>query len=398
VAATDWFKGEFRNEWDRQNEALGRFNLAIFGKTGVGKSTLVNAIFGEEVARTGIGEPVTRGSHLYVDKIGHLGIVDTQGLEVGKDNREILSDLSKAMNQMRKMPLSEQIHVAWFCIRGMDRRFEEAEATFIRRLDEMGLPVLVVLTQVPRRWDPTAPTDAPRAYFHPDAIILAEQIMARQLPIAGGHPFMTYAKADDFAGQGAYGLQDVLDATFQVAPEGVHGALTAAQEIDQVRKEKEAKSYIAAAAASAAAAAATPIPFSDAVVLVPIQLGMMAKIAQLYKVKFERAALMAVVSSTAATQAGRAAFTGLLKMVPGAGSVVGGAIGAGVASTFTFAMGQAWLSVCQRAAKGKLGPLGEAIDNDQLRAAFTEEFRKRLRFGRKELRHASADPDLADAG
>ena len=70
---------------------------------------------------------------------------------------------------------------------------------------------------------------------------------------------------------------------------------------------------------------------------------MMAKIAQLYKIKFERAALMAVVSTTAATQVGRAAFTGLIKMVPGAGTVVGGAIGAGVATTFTYAMGQAWL-------------------------------------------------------
>jgi glycosyltransferase involved in cell wall biosynthesis len=62
---------------------------------------------------------------------GNLGIVDTQGLEVGKDNKQILSELHKAMTQMRQMPLSEQIHVAWYCVRGMDRRFEEAEADFL---------------------------------------------------------------------------------------------------------------------------------------------------------------------------------------------------------------------------------------------------------------------------
>ena len=72
AGSTDWFRNSFRAEYDKQNAAIGRFNLAIFGKTGVGKSTLINAIFGEEVARTGIGEPVTRGSHLYLDKIGHL--------------------------------------------------------------------------------------------------------------------------------------------------------------------------------------------------------------------------------------------------------------------------------------------------------------------------------------
>ena len=136
--------------------------------------------------------------------------------------------------------------------------------------------------------------------------MLAEQIMAKRLPIAGGRPFMTYAKADEFTGQPAYGLREVLDATFRVAPEGVHGALVAAQEIDHDRKEAEAQKHIAVAAASAAAAAASPIPFSDATMLVPIQLGMMARIAQIYKIKFERAALMAIASTTAATQsAGR---------------------------------------------------------------------------------------------
>ncbi len=383
ASGADWFRESFRSEYDKQSADIGRFNLAIFGKTGVGKSTLVNAIFGEEVARTGIGEPVTRGSHLYLDKYGHLGIVDTQGLEVGRDDKEILSELDKAMKQMRKAPLSEQIHLAWYCVRGMDRRFEEAEAGFVRRLDEIGLPVILVLTQVPRRAD---------GQVHPEAAMLAEHISAKRLPIAGGRPYFTYAKDDEFTGQRAYGLQEVLDATFRVAPEGVHGALVAAQQIDLARKETEARRFIAAAAASAATAAASPIPFSDATLLVPIQLGMMARIAQLYSIRFDRAALMAIASTTAATQAGRAAFTGLLKMVPGAGTVVGGAIGAGVASSFTFAMGQAWLAVCQRVPRGGLSTAAGVLDNERVREAFLQEFRRRIGIGRRPLR---SDSDLA---
>jgi uncharacterized protein (DUF697 family)/predicted GTPase len=376
VKADDMFSESFRGEYDRQNESLGRFNLALFGKTGVGKSTLINAIFGEEVARVGIGEPVTKGSHLYLDKIGHLGIVDTQGLEIGVHDREILRDLDKVIKESRKLPLSEQIHVAWYCVRGMDRRFEESEADFIRRLDDLGLPVIMVFTQVPRR----------DGHYHPDTIALAEQVMAKRLPIESGKPYMTFAKPDEFSGQEAYGLQEVLDATFRCAPEGVHGALTAAQEIDLSRKNSEAQKVIGAAVASAGGAAAIPIPFSDATLLVPIQLGMMAKIAHLYKIKFDRAALMAIVSTTAATQVGRATFTGLLKLVPGAGSFVGGAIGAGVATTFTYAMGQAWLRVCQQVHAGKLGGLDGALDNEQLREAFLTEFKKRLgkRTGSKE--------------
>lgn len=365
---SQWFTDSFRSEFDRQSEMLGRFNLAIFGKTGVGKSTLVNAIFGEKVAATGIGEPVTKGSHLYLDKRGQLGIVDTQGLEVGRDDKVLLQDLDKMVKEMRKKPIHEQVHVAWYCVRGLDRRFEEAEAEFIRRIDGLGVPVIVVFTQVPRRSE----------HYHPDAVTLARYVESLALPILGGRPFMTNAMRDQFADQPEHGLIDLMRATFQVAPDAVHGALAAAQKVDLAAKAREAQKTIGATAAGAAAAAATPIPFSSAAVLVPMQLSMMARIAHLYAVPFNRAAMMAVASTSAATVGGRAAFTNLLKLIPGAGTVAGGAISAGVASTFTFAMGQAWLAVCQSAAAGKLRGLDGALDNEAVQKLFQQEFRKRM--------------------
>ena len=117
---------------------IGRFNLAVFGKTGVGKSTLVNAIFGESVAATGIGRPVTMGSHLYVHRTGKLGIYDTQGLEVGRDTTRIIDELKRFIDNSRAMPFAEQVHLAWYCVRATDRRFEETEAAFIRELAGVG--------------------------------------------------------------------------------------------------------------------------------------------------------------------------------------------------------------------------------------------------------------------
>ncbi|NLT30067.1 MAG: DUF697 domain-containing protein [Propionibacterium sp.] len=371
---TDWITDSFRAEFDKQAAALGRVNLGIFGKTGVGKSTLVNAIFGAEVARTGIGEPVTQGSHLYLDRRGHLGLLDTRGLEIGRDDKDLLKDLEKSIKEMRRRPLFEQIHAAWYCVRGMDRRFEAAEAAFIRKLDELDVPVILVFTQVPKNGD----------LFHPDAVTLAESIIAMDLPILGGRPFMTNAVRDQFTGQSVHGLTDVLDATFHAAPDAVASALNAAQTVDLARKGKEAQRVIAGASAAAVAAAASPIPFSDAAMLVPIQLGMMARIGQLYGIRFERAALAAIASTTAATQGGRAAFTGLLKFIPGAGTVAGGALSAGVASSLTFAMGQAWLAVCQRVARGGLRGVDGALDNTQLKDLFVEEFRKRMPRVRRE--------------
>ncbi|WP_454299879.1 YcjF family protein [Salana multivorans] len=163
-------------------------------------------------------------------------------------------------------------------------------------------------------------------------------------------------------------------------------ALVAAQAINTGAKARAARTTIGSAVAAAATAAAIPIPFADATILVPIQLGMMARIGQIYRIPFDRAALMSTLATTAATQGGRAAVTGLLKMVPGAGSVVGGLIGAGVASTFTYAMGQAWLVVCQRAASGQLDSVAGVLDDERVRSVFLEQFGKWVRLdpsGRK---------------
>lgn len=365
---TQWFTQTFRDEFEKQAALMGRFNLGVFGKTGVGKSTLINAVFGEHVAATGIGAPVTQGSHLYLDPRGSLGLIDTRGLEIGRDDKVLVSELRAWVARQRKEPLHDQMHAAWYCVRALDRRFEDSEEHLIRALVDLEVPVIMVFTQVPVR----------DGAFHPDAIELARQVEARRLPIVAGRPFMTYAMRDSFTGQPAYGLRELLDATFRVVPDAVHTALAAAQQVDLDAKARQAQKHIGASVAGAATAAAIPIPFSSAAVLVPLQLSMMARIAQLYGVPFDRAALMAIASTSLATSAGRSAAGNILKMIPGAGSVAGGVINAGVASGFTLAMGQAWLAVCQKAAGGGLPRLDGVWDSAALVEVFQEEFRKRV--------------------
>ena len=49
-------------------------------------------------------------------------------------------------------------------------------------------------------------------------------------------------------------------------------------------------------------------------------------------------------------------------------------------------MGHAWLTVCQRVAQGKLGPLGGAPATISCGRLSCAEFKNRLKIGRKELR------------
>lgn len=363
--ADDWFGQAFSKAWRDKSEEIGRFNLAIFGKTGVGKSTLVNAIFGTEIAQTGIGEPVTRAEHLYLHQSGTLGVLDTRGLEVGRDNDELISELKDYLHGMRRRPLSEQLHVAWYCVRAGDRRFETTEAEFVRALHDLGVPVVLVLTQVPRAG----------GRVHPDAEALAAKIADLQLPIADGLIHYTMALGDEFTGQTAYGLQELLDATFRCAPDGVAHAITAAQRIDFARKRERAERAIKAATGAATTAGASPIPFSDAAILVPLQIGMMASIAVTYGIPLERSTAASLAATAGATTAGRSLVTNLLKFVPGAGTAVAAPISATVAGSFTYAMGHAWLRVCERMARGELGLVGGALDGESVRRLFLEEFK-----------------------
>ena len=93
----------FTKELSTAFAALGCFNLAIFGATGAGKSTLVNAVFGRDVADTGVGEPVTRGVDYHRRDDGFLGIFDSEGFETGSAGDQILKAF--AMSSKHSEPL-----------------------------------------------------------------------------------------------------------------------------------------------------------------------------------------------------------------------------------------------------------------------------------------------------
>ena len=222
---------------------------------------------------------------------------------------------------------------------------------------------------------------------HPDAVAFHHAIQDMRLPVVGGRAWPVMAVGDSFAGWPAHGLRELVEQTRLAAPAGVEAAFVAAQRVDAEAKAKEAGKAVAAAAAQAAAAAATPIPFADAALLVPIQLRMMSRIALLHNVPVDRATLLALGSVAATTGAGRSIASGLVKMIPGAGTIAGGVIGAGVASSVTAAMGAAWITVCKR--YGSDSVIGTvAFDPGVLQKAFTEEMGKTL----KGSRAAAAEP------
>ena len=120
---------------------------------------------------------------------------------------------------------------------------------------------------------------------------------------------------------------------------------------EQLIKLKITKSHaiVVASAASAAGIAATPIPFSDAVAIVPIQVVMLASISATFGLSVDKNFLYTIIGSVIAgvggTLAGKAIVASLLKMIPGAGSVAGGTISGATAVLLTTTIGEAYIAV-----------------------------------------------------
>ena len=337
----------FHKEFADAYNEIGRFNLAVFGKTGSGKSTLINAVFGQTVAPTGIGRPVTKGLNYYLHSNGFLGVFDSEGFETGTSGDSILAGLERIVQTKNSEPIDQRIHAVWYLVRWSDRRFENAQADFIRALRAMGLPVIIVMTQVPAQH-----IDG-EFVIHPDAIEFARYIESLNIPTqVNGTVYLTNALADPFLQSIVFGLVELVGATHQVIPEAVANALTAAQQVDVRRKKEAAAAVIKQAALVSGGLGAVPIPIADAALLVPNQVAMIARITAIYGLPQSRSRALSIAGAAiltgGATQAGRYAVTQLLRFIPG-GQIAGSAISATVAASLTRAIGIAWSRVCEYA-------------------------------------------------
>lgn len=349
---------------------LGCFNLALFGKTGSGKSTLVNAIFGQDRAPTGLGVSVTKGLVYHPHDDGFFGLYDSEGFETGTSGDAVLTGLRRIASDQQLKPIAERIHAVWYVVRWSDRRFESAQASFVRALVEMGLPVIIVLTQVPNR----------DGQPHPQAQEFADYVASLDLPVQG--IVLTNALADTFTQSAIFGLQDLLDQTYYMAPEAARQALTAAQVIDVGRKKKAAAGIVRQSAAAAAVIGATPIPFADAALLVPTQLTMIARITAAYGLPTRASRSLALAGSIVltggATMAGRYAATNLMKFIPG-GAIAGSAISGTIAAALTKTIGTAWIEVCERAVKLPADQQEGFLDSSALAETFGNILKRSVR-------------------
>ncbi|AKT42833.1 YcjF family protein [Chondromyces crocatus] len=335
----------------------GHANVLLAGRTGVGKSTLVNSVFQGQFASTGHGRPVTTGTREITKPGVPLTIFDTRGLEMS-EFEATRTALKRFVSSRRQDPdARKHIHVAWVCVSEDLRRVEEAETSLVEMLADY-MPVLAVITKA--RADQGFRAEVQRLL--PRALNV---VRVRALP----------EELDDGHRLPPMGLIELIQATVDLIPEGQRRAFIASQKADLALKKTKSHMIVGASVATAMGIAASPIPFADAFVLVPIQIAMIAGITATYGLDFSEGFLSTVVASTlggaATTLTGRAIAGSLIKLLPGAGAVVGGGVSAATAGTMTTALGEAYIAVLDMLFEKHGGEQPSAeIVIDAVRAAF----------------------------
>ncbi len=121
-------------------------NILLMGATGVGKSTLINALFGKEIAKADVGEPLTQHLKKYVDEEKGLILWDTKGIEAADyhNTMQRIKEKIDSKGHDKKEAEEEMIDVAYLCVKETSFRVQERELLDFAK--EWNIPTIVVFT------------------------------------------------------------------------------------------------------------------------------------------------------------------------------------------------------------------------------------------------------------
>jgi uncharacterized protein (DUF697 family)/GTP-binding protein EngB required for normal cell division len=347
--------GMINSEMKRIGAEMDRFNGLVFGSSGVGKSTLLNAIFGKEVAAVGKGEPVTKDFNKIEVQGKPFSIYDSKGFEIADSTT--VENVRKFILEMRQSTDGKsQIHFAWLCILEAANRVESVHKSFVEMLADLHIPTIVVLMQ--SKGDEEFQGKVADECSRASAII----------------PVMAEKSSSKLYTIEVFGLAELVAKTSELMPESVRSAFEYAQVADWQRKIDRAREAINWAALAAAGSAPIPIPFGHSAALVGIQAIMMAKINHSLGVEIDAAdgkhIAVGMFGVIAATQGGKLLFAEGIKFLPFFGSAAGTVVGGVVGVTITKVFGEIYLSVVSEIMKkGDVFPESDALI-EMLKQAF----------------------------
>ncbi len=356
---------------------LKNLNIIVAGKTGVGKSTLINSVFREKMAETGMGKPVTTHMRKLTKKDFPLSIYDTRGFELGKDAQKEVKDevIDTIRSGLATKDINKAIHCIWYCINTASNRIEDEEIEWLRDFSKENqvtqVPVIIILTL---------------AFSKKKADELRKYILDQNLDVVQVVPVLAedYEIDDEYVAK-AYGLDLLIRVMSEALPDELQDTLQNVQIASLEEKKRYAQAAVATATAAAVGECLVPIPLADCAVLIPTQVAMIASITAIFGFDVSKSVITGFISSTigasGATVLGKTVVSSLLKIIPGAGSAAGSAISSATAGVITTALGETYILIMSAVFKGEMTT--KDLETEEGKEKIKELFWKQLSIGGK---------------
>ncbi|KAF7368449.1 G domain-containing protein [Mycena venus] len=146
------FNEELKSTFDRIIESCPKFRILLVGRSGVGKSALINAVFGSGVVdeehglQAGVVKDINR--EFVLSNNDRLVLHDSQGFSHG-DGQNFETVLKFIKDRSKRPKLEERLHIIWLCIEIPvygGSLFEIAEEKILNSTD-LETPIIIVFTK-----------------------------------------------------------------------------------------------------------------------------------------------------------------------------------------------------------------------------------------------------------
>ncbi|KAF7334090.1 G domain-containing protein [Mycena venus] len=146
------FNEELKSTFDKIIESCPKFRILLVGRSGVGKSALINAVFGSGVVdeehglQAGVVKDINR--EFVLPNNDRLVLHDSQGFSHG-DGQNFETVLKFIKDRSKRPELEDRLHIIWLCIEIPvygGSLFEIAEEKILNSMD-LETPIIVVFTK-----------------------------------------------------------------------------------------------------------------------------------------------------------------------------------------------------------------------------------------------------------